>query len=410
MIKRDLYIQSLDDVRNTKTIKVLTGVRRVGKSCVLSSYVDKLKEDGIKSEDIIFLNMDLIKYSNLRDYEKLYEYVSSRINDDSMNYLFIDNVSKIKDWWRAVNSLAIEYPDSIDFYICGLDMDIEEADIRKFLNEPVIEINILPLSFREYLQFDKKYWGDTQSIDDKFNDYLHYGGLPVIFEHKKSDLIFNNILKGIYSTIVVKDLLSKNKIKNTLLLEEIFNFAIINQGENISSKKIADYFKTEGVKTTPTTVLDYLKHFDNSYLLYSLKRYNLKCNAYLRTLEKHYIVDLGIRNTLIGFEDEHSQGVLENLVYFELLRRDYKVNMVKYNSHKIDFLGVRPDRKVYYQIVKNLNDDDLLNEKLKDLESIKDNYEKVIICFDKTHTKNIKGIKITNIIDFLLNDDGFGSL
>jgi predicted AAA+ superfamily ATPase len=282
---------------------------------------------------------------------------------------------------------------------------LEESKIKELLDQPLIELNILPLSFREYLLFDNEYWKSNQSIDEKFNDYLHFGGLPLIFEHKKSDSIFNNILKGIYSTIIVKDLLSQNKIKNTPLLEEIFFFAILNQGEYISSKKIAEYFKTEGVKTTPTTVLDYLKYFDSSYLLYSSKRYNLKCNVYLRTLEKHYIADLGIRNSILGFEDEKSQGVLENLIYFELLRRDYKVNMVKYNSHKIDFLGTRPDKKIYIQAVKNLNDDKLLNDKIKALEAIKDNYDKFIICFDKTHTNNINGIKVLNIIDFLLKED-----
>lgn len=398
-------MDSLDDLRNTKTIKILTGMRRVGKSCVLSSYADKLKEDGIKSENIIFLNMDSIKYSELRDYRKLYEYVSLKIKKNTMNYLFIDNVFRIKNWYEAINSLVAEYPDVIDIYICGLGQNLEESKIKELLDQPLIELNILPLSFREYLLFDNEYWKSNQSIDEKFNDYLHFGGLPLIFEHKKSDSIFNNILKGIYSTIIVKDLLSQNKIKNTPLLEEIFFFAILNQGEYISSKKIAEYFKTEGVKTTPTTVLDYLKYFDSSYLLYSSKRYNLKCNVYLRTLEKHYIADLGIRNSILGFEDEKSQGVLENLIYFELLRRDYKVNMVKYNSHKIDFLGTRPDKKIYIQAVKNLNDDKLLNDKIKALEAIKDNYDKFIICFDKTHTNNINGIKVLNIIDFLLKED-----
>ncbi len=405
MIRRDLYLNQLEDLKDTKTIKILTGIRRCGKSSILLTFIEKLKEEGINEGNIFYLNTDSLKYADFNDFLKLYDYLSSNIKEDKAKYyIFLDNISKVKDWYKAVDSITEEFKDNVDFYITGIDEDIDD-DLRAELNLPIVEVNVLPLSFKEYLLFDKQYWNENQSLEEKFNDYLHFGSLPLIFEHKKSDSLFNNILKGVYTSIIVKDLLHKSKIKNTILLEEIFSFATSNLGEYISSKKITEYFKTEGVKTTPTTVLEYLKYFDKSYLFYNSKRYNLKCNVYLRTLEKHYIVDLGIRNAILGFEDEKSQGVLENLVYFELLRRDYDVSMVKLNSHTIDFLAIRPDKRQYYQIVKNLNDDNILNKKIKALEAVKDSYEKIIISFDKTHMKNINGIKVINIIDFLCSED-----
>lgn len=405
MIQRDLYLNQLEDLKNTNTIKILTGICRCGKSSILLSFIEKLKDEGIDENHIIYLNMDLIKNREFKDYLKLYDQIKSQIIlDQNKNYIFLDNISKVKNWVNGINALSEEFGNDVDIYITGLDGNISE-ELRASLNLPVVDINILPLSFKEYLLFDQEYWHEKQSIEDKFNDYLHYGSLPLIFEHKKSDSLFNNILKGVYTSIIVKNLLVKSKIKNTILLEEIFSFAISNLGEYISSKKITEYFKKEGVKTTPTTVLEYFKHLDKSYLFYSSKRYNLKCNVYLRTLEKHYISDLGIRNAILGFEDEKSQGVLENLVYFELLRRDYNISMVKLNNHKIDFLAIRPDKRQYYQVIKNLNDDTILNKKIKALEAVRDSYEKIIITFDKTHIKNIKGIKIMNIIDFLCADD-----
>lgn len=400
MIKRDLYINQLNDLANTKTLKILTGVHGSGKSCILLSFANNLEEN---KKNVIYLNFDSLKNKKYLDYIKLYDFLSENILNDKMNYILLDNVKKVDKWYEVVNSLSVDY-NNVDFFISGLCGDIEDYELSKYVSWPIIEVNVLPLSFKEYLKFSDEYWNDNLDITSKFKDYLHYGGFPVIFEHKKSDLIFNNIIEGIYNTIIVKDLISKYKIKNLLLLNEIFYFTINNLGEYFSSKKITEYFLTEGVKTTPTTVLDYLKYFDKSYLFYPVKRFNLKCDVYLRTLEKHYLCDLGLRNYILGFDDEYSKGVLENLVYFELLRRDYKVSTVKYKKHNIDFMAKKVDKIVYIQILKNL-DDQLLNGKLNDLNSIKDNYDKIIISFDKTHIKNIQGIKILNIIDFLLSND-----
>lgn len=400
MIKRDLYINQLNDLANTKTLKVLTGVHGSGKSCILLSFAKNLEEN---NRNVIYLNFDSLKNKKYLDYIDLYDFLSENILNNKMNYIVLDNVKKVDRWYEVVNSLSVDY-DNVDFFISGLCGDIEDYELSKYISWPIIEVNVLPLSFKEYLKFSDEYWDDDLDIDGKFKDYLHYGGFPVIFEHKKSDLIFNNIIEGIYNTIIVKDLMSKYKIKNLMLLNEIFYFAINNLGEYFSSKKITEYFVTEGVKTTPTTVLDYLKYFDKSYLFYPVKRFNLKCDVYLRTLEKHYICDLGLRNFILGFDGECSKGVLENLVYFELLRRNYNVSTVKYKKHKIDFMAKKVDKIVYIQILKNL-DDELLNEKLDGLNSIKDNYDKIIISFDKTHMKNIQGIKIFNIVDFLLSGD-----
>ncbi|OWT32899.1 hypothetical protein BGI41_05195 [Methanobrevibacter sp. 87.7] len=400
MIKRDLYINQLNDLVNTKTLKILTGVHGCGKSCILLSFADSLKDE---KNNVIYLDFNSLKNRNYTSYLKLYDFLSERIMDNKMNYIIFDNIRKVENWYEVINSLSVDY-NNIDFFISGLSENLEDSELSKHLSWPIIEVNILPLSFKEYLKFNDEYWDDDLDINGKFKDYLHFGGFPVIFEHKKSDLIFNNIIEGIYNTIIFKDLISNYKIKNPLLLNEIFYFTINNLGEYLSSKKISEYFITEGVKTTPTTVLEYLKYFDKSYLFYSVKRFNLKCDVYLRTLEKHYVCDLGLRNFILGFDDEYSNGVLENLVYFELLRRNYKVSTVKYNAHKVDFMAKSVDKTIYIQILKNL-DDDLLNMKLDDLNSIKDNYEKMIISFDKTHIKNIHGIKIVNIIDFLLEED-----
>lgn len=400
MIKRDLYIRQLEDLSNTKTVKILTGLHGCGKSYILLSFVEELNG---KNENVIYLNLESLKNNELKDYLKLYDYISDNIKENMINYIVLDNISKVDKWYDAVNSITVDF-HNVDFYISGLNNN--EA-LENKMNWPVIKINVLPLSFKEYLQFDSEYWNTDSSLDDKFKDYLHFGGLPVIFEHKKSNLIFTNLIEGLFSTVFMKELILNNSVKNPLLLKEIYNFAVKNLGEYLSSKRITESFKTEGVKTTAGTVIDYLKYFDNAYIFYSVKRYNLKCDAYLRTLEKQYISDLGLRNLIIGFNDEKSQGVLENLIYFELLRRSYRVSIVKYNSHKIDFQGQRPDKKIYIQAIKTLNDEKILDEKINALKAVKDNHDKYIISFDKTYMNNIDGIKVINIIDFLLKDDEF---
>jgi hypothetical protein len=373
-------------------------MRRCGKSYLLNLYIEKLKKEGINEKNIIYFNFDSLKNLEYRDYLKLYNYITEKIDKKTKNYIFLDEIQMVPKWEETVNSLIIDYPDNVDIYITGSNAFLFSSELQTLLSGRYIEIPIYPLSFKEYLSFDKE---NNENINEKFNDYLHYGSLPVLFEHEKTESIFNTLLTGIY-TVILKDIIQRKNIKNTVLLENIVRYSFDNIGNLTSSKKISKHLKNEGTNTSVNTILEYYKYLEDAYILYSIGRYDIKGKKYLKTLRKYYVVDTGIRNAILGYRNVDMGHILENIVFLELKRKGYTIKIGKIDEYEVDFIVSNQNTKKYYQVTESLKDSKVLERECKPLEKIKDNYEKIILSMDKSFIKDKNGIKFQNIIEFLL--------
>lgn len=404
MIIRENYIHELLKYKDSPEVKIITGMRRVGKSTILLLYLDELKKQGIKNENIIYMNFDSLKYEPYTDYRELYHYLTKRIKNNEKYYIILDEIQDVTSWEKVIRSISTDY-NNVDIYITGSNANLLSSELATLLSGRSIEIKVFPLSFKEFIQFDKKYNNtnyEKNTLEEKFNQYLKYGSLPVIFNYKNPEDIFENLLIGIYNTVLIKDVYKRNDIKNTILFENIVKYTLDNIGNKTSSKTIAKYLKNENIKTNPTTILNYLKMLQEAYVFYPAQRYDIKGKKLLKTLCKYYVCDIGIRNAILGFKNIDYGHIIENIVYLELLRRGYKVNIGKVNEYEIDFIATNINEKIYYQVSYSIKNPEVLEREIHPFKYIKDNYEKVILTMDKNISKSYDGIKIINIIDFLL--------
>lgn len=401
MIIRDNYLKRMIDAKDTEFIKVITGVRRSGKSTLLLMFKDYLLNNKIKDENIIHINFESAIYDAIKDYKDLYNYVQSKIKKDKV-YLLLDEVQNVVSWEKAINSFKVDY--DIDIYITGSNAYLLSSELSTLLSGRYIEIKMYPLSFKEFLLFNSY---DNSNLDDKFNKYLKYGGLPAISLIKDNDELVLSYLNDIYNTIVKKDILDRNNIKDAALLENIIKYLTNNIGSQVSAKKISDYLNSNKIveKSNHQTIDNYLNMLEKSFIFYKADRTDIKNKSLLKTLGKYYISDLGIRNIILGFRNIDEGHLLENVVYLELLRRGYRVNIGKSLEYEVDFVAENPTDIKYYQVTKSLMNEDVKIRELRSLESINDNYEKIILTTDKTINKDYNGIKVKNIIDWLLNDN-----
>ncbi len=401
MIIRDNYLKRMIDAKDTEFIKVITGVRRSGKSTLLLMFKDYLLKEKIKEENIIHINFESAKYDNIKNYQDLYKYVEKKINKDKV-YLLLDEVQNVESWEKAINSFKVDF--NIDIYITGSNAYLLSSELSTLLSGRYIEIKMYPLSFKEYLIFNNY---DKENLVDKFNEYLKYGGLPAITLIKDKDDLVLSYLNDIYNTIVKKDIIDRNKIKDTALLENIIKYLANNIGSQISSNKISDYLNSNKIveSSNHQTIDNYLNMLEKSFIMYKADRTDVKSKALLKTLGKYYISDTGLRNIISGFRNIDEGHLLENVVYLELLRRGYKVSIGKTNEYEIDFVVENPNVIKYFQVTKSLTNEDVKVRELRSLESINDNYEKIILTMDKTINNDFNGIKILNIIDWLLQDE-----
>lgn len=401
MIIREKYLKRMIDAKDTEFIKVITGVRRSGKSTLLLMFKDYLLNNGIKENNIIHINFESALYDNIKNYEDLYKYVKERIKKDKI-YLLLDEVQNVESWEKAINSFKVDF--DIDIYIAGSNAYLLSSELSTLLSGRYIEIKMYPLSFKEYLIFNNY---DNSNLDDKFREYLKYGGLPAITLIKNNDELVLSYLNDIYNTIVKKDILDRNNIKDTALLENIIKFLSNNIGSPISSTKISDYLNSNKIieKSNHQTIDNYLNMLEKSFIMYKADRTDIKSKTLLKTLGKYYISDIGIRNIILGFRNIDEGHLLENVVYLELLRRGYRVNIGKSNDYEVDFIAENPNDIKYYQVTQSLLNEDVKMRELRSLESINDNYEKIILTMDKPINKDFNGIKVINIIDWLLKDD-----
>ena len=345
------------------------------------------------------MNFESFEFDEITNYKELHAYINKRILDpNKRHYILLDEVQQVSSWERVINSFLVDA--NVDIFITGSNAYLLSSELSTLLSGRYVEIKMQPLSFKEYLEFldsDKE-----MSLPEKFNQYLEYGGLPTIVELLDNPDTIGPFLEGIYNTVLMKDVIERNGVRDAALLESILKFIAANIGSIVSTKKISDYLTSSGRKTTSDTIDNYLKMLENAFIIYKANRYDLKGKMFLKTLEKYYIVDIGIRNKLIGLRNTDYGHVLENIVYLELLRRGYEVTIGKIGSLEVDFVASKPNEKIYYQVSATIMDEKTRERELRPLESISDNYPKYILTMDQTVFNDYSGIRVKNIIDFLL--------
>ena len=401
MIIREKYLKKMIDAKDTDFIKVITGVRRSGKSTLLLMFRDYLLANGVKEENIVHINFESAKYDDIKDYKDLYKYIEDKVKDEKI-YLLLDEIQSVSSWEKAINSFKVDF--NMDIYITGSNAYLLSSELSTLLSGRYIEIKMYPLSFKEFLVFNNY---DENNLEEKFNEYLKYGGLPAITLIKGNDELILSYLNDIYNTIVKKDIIDRNNIKDVALLENIIKYLFNNVGSPISTKKISDYLNSNKVvqKSNHQTIDNYLNMLEKSYIIYKADRTDVKSKSLLKTLGKYYVSDSGIRNIILGFRNINEGHLLENIVYLELLRRGYRVNIGKIGDYEVDFVAENPHTIRYYQVAQSISDEDVRAREIRSLENIPDNYEKIILSMDRSINNDYNGIKVRNIISWLLDSE-----
>ncbi|MDR1204664.1 MAG: ATP-binding protein [Peptococcaceae bacterium] len=397
-------MRRLKAYKDNKLIKVITGLRRCGKSTLLQLFKQELLQSGVSADYVIDINFELMAYDDIRDYRRFYNLVRDRIPAAGKCYVLLDEVQQVVHWEKAINSLNVEPDIDVDIYITGSNAYMLSSDISTLLSGRYVEIRMLPLSFKEFLLFD--HLPAEWSADDKFRQYLKYGCLPAVTTLPQEDSTINEFLLGIYNTVVVKDIVARSKSKDIALLEKIMRYVISNTGNIISSNKISGFLSSQekGESVKSSTVASYLDTLEKAYIVYQARRFDIKGKEQLKTLSKFYVADTGIRNALMGYSDGDIGHVLETVVYFELLRRGYQVFIGKWYDSEVDFLAIRQDTRKYYQVTLSMMDERVKTREIAPLTAIHDNYEKFVLSMDKTYITDHEGIRFQNIIDFLLSE------
>ena len=405
MVERHEYLNELKKWKDEKVIKVVTGLRRCGKSTLLSMFQEQLRQNGAAEEQIIAINFEDLQYEALLDYAALYRYVADRLCPDRMNYIFLDEIQMVQSFQKAVDSLYIR--DNVDLYITGSNAYLLSGELATLLSGRYVEIRMLPLSFREYCEL--KGSGEKDTL---FSEYMRYGALPYIATMNSPDEKADAYLEGIYNTIIVKDIElrqqrresdpNRRKITDMTLLRNIARFLASSIGSPVSVKSISDYITSTGRKISQSTVSDYVDALIEPYVFYPAERYDIKGKQLLKQNRKLYIVDLGLRRHLIPRQNYDLGYSLENLVYLELLRRGFEVTIGKVDSTEVDFIAKTGEDVFYYQVTANLTDENTFAREIAPFERISDHYPKTILTLDRFTPGNYGGIVVANAVDWFL--------
>ena len=400
MIERAEYLEKLKKWKDKDLIKVITGIRRCGKSTLLDMYKDYLLDNEIKENQIISINLEDLKYNFLSDYMSLYNYINDKLQANKKNYVFINEVQKIEEFQKAVDSLYIK--NNVDIYITGSNANLLSSELSTLLSGRYIEIKMLPLSFKEYKEAYPN-WNN----DELYQRYISYGSLPYTINLDMEDDV-SMYISSIYNDIIIKDVMTRKNITDEFMLKSVANFAMDNIGNLLSINNIANTMANDGRNINVRTVERYLEGFTESFFLYKASRYDIKGKQYLKTGEKYYVSDLGLRYFILGRKIGDYGHILENIVYLELLRRGYEVFVGKVDEYEIDFIALNNEGKLYIQVAETLrgidnNENKLLERELRSLRKINDNYEKIILTADKIPVSNEEGIKIRNVLEWLLD-------
>jgi len=397
VIQRKEYLNKLIAWREKQVIKVITGVRRCGKSSLFSLYIEYLKGTGVLDEQIISINLEDVEYENLLNYKELYEFIKAKLCKEKYTYVFIDEVQQCKNFEKVVDSLFIK--DKVDVYITGSNAYMLSGELATLLSGRYVEIEMLPLSFVEYVNFTG---AENRDLRKSFNEYLKFGSFPYVAILKKDEQIVKTYIDGIFNTIIIKDVAKRQGINDITVLESVVKFLCSNIGSPVSVKKISDTINSSGRRISVNTVEKYLRALTDSYIFYKADRYDIKGKQHLKTLGKYYIVDTGLRNMLVSGSSLDLGHLLENIVYLELIRRGYKVNIGKLSEKEVDFVASGTEGIIYYQVSATIMDENTLNRELASLQKIPDNHPKYILSLDDIMpNKNYNGIKLVNILDWL---------
>lgn len=396
-IERHNYLQKLIAFKDKKLIKVITGIRRCGKSTIMEIYRDWLIAHGVMQEQIIYLNFEDYDYFELRDPRKLYSYVKPLIQQDKMTYIFFDEIQHVTDFPDIINSLNLK--PTVDLYVTGSNAYMLSSEIATLLSGRYVEIAMLPLSFKEYAEGI----GGTDQLPQTYIEYVSKSSFPYTLELDTANEI-SDYLNAVYNTIVVKDIMSRNKLSDVMMLESVIRFTADNIGNILSTKRIADMMSADGRKIDQKTVEKYLSTLCESFFLYEVKRYNIKGKQLLKTLGKYYLVDIGLRRMLLGSRSFDAGRILENIVFLELLRRQKKVYIGKMDNLEVDFVAIDENDVTYYQVAATVRDEKTLKRELASLQQIKDQYPKYILTLDEDPTADYDGIKRINALKWLMGE------
>lgn len=404
MIERKTYIEQIKPFINTNLIKVLTGIRRSGKSILLKLLVEEIKKMGINSEQIITLNFEDIKNKRLCIAESLNDFILSEAKKGEKNYLFLDEIQEVENWEKVINSLRIQEEYNFDIFITGSNAKLLSGELATYLAGRYVEFKIFPFSFSEfYVALEEQQENNKITKDEAFKQYIKFGGMPFLYNLKFNYPASMQYLADIYSSIILKDITQRNKIRDIDLLERIIKYILANIGNTFSANSLVKFFKSENRKVAIDTILNYIKFCEEAMLIYRVERYDLLGKKILTINEKYYIADHGIREAILESNERDINQVFENIIHLELLRRGYKVKIGKINELEIDFICEKnSNEKIYIQVAYLLASEETLKREFTPLEKIGDNFPKYIISYDQfDFSKN--GIKHINIVDFLMN-------
>ena len=405
LINRPAYLNQLIQNKDVDLVKIVTGIRRCGKSALLDLFHQYLVESGITESNIIHMNLESLRYRSITDYLTFYDYVSERIAKEGKTYLIFDEPQAVEHWEKAIESFRLDF--DVDIYITGSNAYMLSSEFSTLLSGRYIEIRLLPLSFKEVLTFYE--FSESITMEEKFQRYLQFGGMPILREYHFNEARSNQALEGIYSTVVLRDVLQRNPQADQATMQKIMLFLCSNIGSITSPNSIGNVLSNEGdIKTGKVkniagkTVEKYIAMLRSAFIVSSVGRYDVKGKQLLKTLGKNYIVDIGFRNMLLGYRDVDRGHILENIVYLELIRRDYNVYIGKVGETEIDFVAEKPNEKLYIQVTESMQSTETRERELRPLRMISDNYEKIVLSMDHSYINSYDGIKSINLIDWLL--------
>ena len=406
LINRPEYLNQLIQNRDVDLVKIVTGIRRCGKSSLLDLFHQYLKDNGIPDSNIIHMNLESLQYRAISDYLSFYDYVSSLIPASGKTYLIFDELQTVKHWEKAIESFRLDF--DADVYITGSNAYLLSTEFSTLLSGRYVEIRMLPLSFKEFLTFYN--FEAAITMEEKFQKYLQFGGMPILREYQFNESRSNQALEGIYSTVILRDILQRNRQADQGTLQKIILFLCSNIGSITSPNSIGNILSSEGEivgeknkRIAGKTVDKYISMLRSAFIFYSVGRYDVKGKQLLKTLGKNYIIDMGFRNMLLGYRDADRGHVLENIVFLELIRRDYRVSIGKVGETEVDFVAERPNDKLYIQVTESMQSPETRDRELRPLQMISDNYEKIILSMDRSYINSYDGIKSLNLIDWLLS-------
>ncbi|OGE83811.1 MAG: ATPase, partial [Candidatus Delongbacteria bacterium GWF2_40_14] len=397
MIIRESYLNNIEPFMNKPVVKIISGMRRSGKSTLMKMLIDKLEKSGVNKNDIIYISKELMAFDFIKDYKTLYDYIKKTLpKNKNAKYLFIDEVQEIEGWEKAVNSLLAE--GAADIFLTGSNSRMMSDELATILTGRYIVIPMHPLSFKEFLQFRKV--KNEEQYEKEFGLYLKYGGLPGIHFLKLEDEIVFQYIESIFNTILLKDVVQRYQVRDVTLLERITKFIFDNSGSITTAKKISDYLKSQNISAGVQTVQNYISYIQEAFLINKAERYDIKGKRHLELYDKYYFNDSGIRHSLLKYRQDDISKLLENTVYLELIRRGYTVTFGKLDNLEVDFIAEKNSEKVYIQVCYLLSSKETEDREFGSLEKIADNYKKIVLSMDNFWGSDRNGIIRMNIIDF----------